>query len=97
MTLAILTNHARTRAQQRGIPPLIQPWLLEYGDRAHDHRGAVLRFFSKRSLRRLEQAEGSVPMRRHAEHLRSYLVQAIDGGVVITIGKRYPGYRLPRS
>ena len=96
MPLPILTTHARTRAQQRGIPPLIQSWLLDYGDRAHDHRGAVLRFFSKRSLRRLEQAAGHLPVRQHAEYLRSYLVQAINNGAVITIGKRYPGQRLPR-
>jgi len=96
MTTAHLTTHARTRAQQRGIPLLIQSWLLHYGDRAHDHRGAVLRYFSKRSVQRIEQAEGSLPVRQHAEHLRSYLVQAVADGAVITIGKRYRGRRLRR-
>ena len=96
MTTAHLTTHARTRAQQRGIPLLIQSWLLNYGDRAHDHRGAVLRYFSKRSVQRIEQAEGPLPVRKYSEHLRSYLVQAIDDGVVITMGKRYHGQRIPR-
>ncbi len=96
MTNTRLTLHAQTRAQQRGIPPVIQDWLLHYGERLHDHRGAMIRFFSKRSLRRLERAEGNLPVRQYAEHLRSYLVQAVDSGAVITIGRRYPGRRIFR-
>ena len=96
MTTAHLTAHARTRAQQRGVPTLIQRWLLNYGDRTHDRRGAVLRYFSRRSVQRLEQAEGPLAVRQYAEYLRSYLVQAVADGAVITIGKRYRGRRILR-
>ena len=30
----LLTTHATIRAQQRGIPPVIQDWLLDYGEEA---------------------------------------------------------------
>lgn len=52
-----VTQHASVRAQQRGIPPLIMEWLLDYGDRAESH-GAVRVSFSKRSRKEIEGAAG---------------------------------------
>ena len=52
-----LTKHAVVRSHQRGIPPLIMQWLLDYGDRTSTH-GAVRLSFSKRSRREIEGEVG---------------------------------------
>ena len=83
-----LTRHAAIRAQQRGIPPLIQDWLIGYGEECYVGRGAIVRFFSKRSRRALERAVGSITLRRMGEYLGCYLVEATDDGRVITVGRR---------
>lgn len=43
--------HAKVRAQQRGIPPLIDRWLDEFGEEDYDGRGGVRIFFSRRSVK----------------------------------------------
>jgi len=86
--------HAEQRAQQRGIPPLIRDWLLDYGEEVYDQRGGVIRYFTRQSLRQIERNVGNVPVRRLSEYLRCYLVQSSDDGAVITVGKRYPNRRL---
>jgi hypothetical protein len=92
----ISTTHANTRAQQRGIPRLVTNWLLDYGDELHDGHGAVVRYFSRRSLRRLEREWGSMALRRFSEFLRCYLVESGGDGTIITIGKRHRGRHLNR-
>ena len=79
------TQHATERLQQRGVPPLIAGWLLDYGEETFDGHGGVVRYFTRRSIRRL------------SEYLRCYLVQSNDDGSVITIGKRHPGRRIRRN
>jgi len=83
------TEHAATRSQQRGIPRLVIDWLAGYGEEIYDGRGGVVRFFSRRSIRRMERDFGRVPLRRMSEYLRCYLVEATDGGSIITVGKRH--------
>ena len=41
------TRHAQIRAQQRGIPPLIDCWLDEYGEMVYDGHGGVQMVFTK--------------------------------------------------
>lgn len=82
-----MTTHADVRAQQRGIPPLIIEWLERFGEERHDHHGAVILHFSKRSVRRLERDVGRDPVRRMRDYLLCYAV--IAEGNVITVGKRY--------
>jgi hypothetical protein len=92
------TTHAQQRAQQRGVPPLVMHWLLDYGEEDFDGRGGVVRYFSSRSIRQLERDVGQTPLRRMWEFLRCYLVQASSGGQVITVGKRYRHRRVrPQS
>ena len=91
------TQHATERLQQRGVPPLIAGWLLDYGEETFDGHGGVVRYFTRRSIRRLERECGAAPIRRLSEYLRCYLVQSNDVGSVITIGKRHPGRRIRRS
>ena len=48
------TAHASIRSQQRGIPPLVVDLLLQFGCREHDHTGAEIVYFDRRSKKRLE-------------------------------------------
>ncbi len=90
------TRHAAVRAQQRGIPPLITTWLLDYGEEAYDGNGGVVRYFGRESMRRLEREIGERPLKRLSEYLRCYLVQSSRDGAIITLGKRYRNQRIRR-
>lgn len=81
------TKHADIRMQQRGIPPLVLDWLLKYGQEAHDHHGAIIRYFDKRSIRRLRRDVGNKPVGRLADYLNAYLVES--NGSVVTVGHRF--------
>lgn len=84
----MLTRHASLRARERGIPPLIEQWLDEYGEEQYDGRGAVIRFFSRRSIRRLEQRYGSAPVRALARYRDAYKVEGCSDACTITVGHR---------
>ena len=88
-----MTRHASTRAQQRGLPPLIVNWLDTYGARAQDRDGAAILYFDKQSRRNLEKDVGSQVVDRLRPFLDAYLVMA-DDGTVITLGWRFK--RVPR-
>lgn len=83
-----LSEHARARAQQRGIPPLIEEWLDEFGEVQYDDNGAVVRYFSRRSIRNMERTFGSAPVRRMSEYFDAYKVESSRDGTVITVGHR---------
>lgn len=87
------TKHALQRAQQRGIPPLIQEWLFAYGQENYDGKGTIIRYFTNKSIRNMEREFGREPIRRLSEYLRCYLVESTNGQIV-TIGKRYPKARI---
>ncbi len=82
------TAHATARAQQRGIPPLVLDWLIRYGDSEWDHHGSQVKYFTRRSRRRVESAVGSEITRRLHEYLDCYAVVGLDGSLV-TCGHRY--------
>ena len=82
------TKHAKVRAQQRGIPPLIGQWLDNFGEEEYDGRGGVVRYFSHRSVRAMEREVGREPVRRFADYLDAYKVLSSRDGCVITIGFR---------
>jgi hypothetical protein len=71
-----LTDHARTRMRQRGIPAAVVADLLAYGRSEHDHRGGTIVYFDR---------EARAYARRSS---RAYLVLANDG-TVVTVGHRY--------
>ena len=48
------TAHANVRSQQRGIPPIVVDLLFQFGHRQHDHAGAEIVYFDRRSRKRLE-------------------------------------------
>jgi hypothetical protein len=78
--------------QQRGVPPLIVEWLLQYGAVVYDHHGARIRFFDKKSKKRIRQEKGDIALRRFHELFDSYAVVAEDG-TVVTVGHAYERIR----
>ena len=84
----MVTEHARIRMQQRGVPPLIVDWLLQYGASQYDGHGGQIYFFDKRAKRRIGRDGGEVVLRRLHELFDSYAVVS-RGGDVVTVGHRY--------
>lgn len=80
------TAHASIRSQQRGIPPLVVDLLLQFGCREHDHSGAEIVYFDRRSKKRLESYAGGL-IGKLSEHLDSYAVLA--DGEIVTVGARF--------
>lgn len=83
-----LTNHARIRMQQRGIPNAALEALLDFGSEKHDHHGARIVRFDKRSRRRALREMGRVAFRRVERWLNAYAVIGPDDAV-ITVGHRH--------
>lgn len=65
-------THTKTRAQQRGIPPLIDQILETYGQEQHDGHGAVILYLTKTSRRRMERDMGRRLVARLSEWLNAY-------------------------
>ena len=83
-----LTQHARQRMQQRGIPRQAIDYVLAYGRVSHDHRGACVMWLDKRSRARLGREAGRQVIRKLDKHLDAYVVTDTDG-TVVTVGHRY--------
>ena len=83
-----LTQHARQRMQQRGIPQQAIDYVLSYGRVSHDHRGACVVWLDKRSRARLGREAGRQVIRKLDKHLDAYVVTDTDG-TVVTVGHRY--------
>lgn len=83
--MTTLTYHAQVRMQQRGIPPLIVQWLLEFGASEVSH-GAVRRYFDKRARKRLASHVGHQVVDRLGDLLDLYVVEG--DGRLVTAGHR---------
>ena len=83
-----LTQHARQRMQQRGIPREAVDYVLAYGRVSHDHHGCRVLWLDKRSRIRMRRAEGRRLLRRLDKSLNTYVVTDGDG-MVVTVGHRY--------
>jgi hypothetical protein len=82
-------THAAVRAQQRGLPPLIDQWLDQFGEEAYDDHGGIVRYFSHGSRRALERTFGRAAVRKLAEYLDAYKVEDSHDGRPITTGHRF--------
>jgi len=89
MNNLIITTHAQIRSQQRGIPPLIREWLLDFGEEMYDHHGGIIYYFTRDSRRKLERNFGRESVRRLHEWLDAYAVVSASEGVLISVGKRF--------
>jgi len=82
-----LSNHAKTQAQRRGIEPSYVKYVVEYGHRIYDGKGAIRCFFTKKSRKRLEQ---TLPQKDFAKindkKLKCFAVMAEDSNLIITVG-----------
>ena len=80
--------------QQRGIPPLILTWLLQFGKPRYDHRGGVVYYFDKNARRTLEREVGSKVVSRLSDYLDSYAVSSTGDDTLVTVGHRYKRFNL---
>ncbi len=84
-----LTEHARIRMQQRGIPPAALEILLDFGREAHvHHRGRRVVLFDKRCRRKLADQLGRKAIRAVERYLDAYAIVGPDDAVV-TVGHRH--------
>jgi hypothetical protein len=81
------TRHADVRAQQRGIPPMIEQLLDLYGQEEHDGRGAITLYLNKNSIRNMKRDLGHRVVSRLAEWLDAFKIKSTDGQT-ITVGHR---------
>jgi len=54
-----MTMHARTRSQQRGIPPMLVDLLLQFGSERQQN-GATVYYFDRRARRNLDAYVGGI-------------------------------------
>lgn len=83
----VFSIYALERAQQRGIPSEIVGWLLSYGAREYDKRGAIIRYFNKKSRNRLHRVVSPNIWGQVSKFLNAYAVVSQDG-LVVTVGHR---------
>lgn len=88
-----ISNHATARSKQRGIPPLIREWLIDYGEEIYDHHGGIIYHFTREARRKLEKNFGRDAVSRLNEWLNAYVVLSAEGGILITVGMRYKKIR----
>jgi len=74
------TKHAQARAQQRAIPPFAGRLLQEFGEEEHDGNGCIRVYFSRRSVRKMEQAFGKQPVGLFYRYLNAVMVERCSGG-----------------
>ena len=83
-----ISRHAKSRMQQRAIPPLIENWLDEFGEEQYDGHGAVRIYFSRQSIRRIERALGRLPVRKLSHLFDTYKVESSLDGQTITYARK---------
>jgi hypothetical protein len=70
----MFSHHAKHRNQQRCIPPAVHDWLTRYGTEHFDGRGGCRVFFSKTSIKKMEQELGKHFVRENKKYLDAYRV-----------------------
>ena len=82
----MLTRHARSRMQQRGIPPAQVERILRYGREQHDRHGGVIVYVARNARRRAERDGGATAA--ELDQLAGLYV-VVAAGRVATVGHRY--------
>jgi hypothetical protein len=80
------TVHARSRCQQRGIPPAIVDLIVDFGAEVRSH-GASKYYLDRNPWSDLRRAVGPRALRQVEHKLDCYVVVA-DDGVLITAAPR---------
>lgn len=82
-----VSNHAKTRMQQRGITQDYLPLVLGYGQKEYDGRGGVRYFMSERSIKKLEKLFGPA---QWLDKIRGvYAVVNVGNDAVLTVAHRH--------
>lgn len=84
--LIALTDHARMRMQQRGIPQSQLEWLLEYGSERYDRCGKLWLSYDHKAKKFMRKYLSSDILKRIK--LDTYGVIAEENGVLVTVGHR---------
>ena len=79
-----ITHHAGVRSQQRGIPPFILECLDNFGEEVYDQHGAIIRYFTHVSRRKMERELGRDLVSKLAQYLNIYKVEGHDGTLITT-------------
>lgn len=85
--LSPVSNHARTRLQQRGIPEIVMETLLDFGHEEFDHHGGAVVYLDHRTRQHLRRSLGKETYKQMEPHLDTFAVVAGDG-TVVTVGHR---------
>lgn len=80
------SRHARSRMQQRGIPPSIVDRVLRYGREFHDHHGAIVVMMDRAAEARLARDGDSRGVA--IDRLRGVYVVVAADGTIRTVGHR---------
>ncbi len=84
--LVTLTDHARMRMQQRGIPQSQIELLLEYGSERYDRCGKLWLSYDHKAKKLMRKYLPSDTLKRIK--LDTYGVIAEENGVLVTVGHR---------
>lgn len=91
------TKHADLRAQQRGISHDTEQLLHNYGEKKAAPGGCILKFFSKRSIHRIEKDYGHFFIAKNHEKFKTYLIESRENHGVVTLGKLYKNKRVSEA
>lgn len=83
----VLSDHARLRTKDRGIPEVARHLLFEFGVRRRSGAGADSYSFDKKSWREVERFFGAWPLKKMDQLKRTYMIVS-DGGAVVTVAFR---------
>lgn len=84
--LVTLTDHARMRMQQRGIPHAQIEWLLEFGSERYDRCGKLWLSYDHKAKKLMRECLSSDILKRIK--LDTYGVLSEENGVLVTVGHR---------
>lgn len=83
----MLTHHAETRCQQRGIQTDVVEAILAHGER-HWRRGAEVCFMTRQARERARTELGEKSFARISDRLGCYVVVSGDGRIVTVAQRR---------
>jgi len=85
---AHFTLHARARAQQRSLPPIVDALLTQFGEEVHVGNGRVRLLLTKRSTRHAAMISGALA--KQCQRFRgAYQIESLRTGKIVTTGWAY--------
>ena len=82
------TFHSKKRIKERGVSPFVISLLMKYGDLKYTGGGGIIRFFNKKSKKKMVSDLGRKIFSQISRYLNFYLICS-KSNVLITVGRRY--------